>query len=65
MNSSIEDITQTVVTVSADDEGAFREAVRTLIKKYGAPRTTYATWGSSDRGKWIVGELCDQYDGWS
>ena len=65
MDSTIEEITQTVVMVSADDEGAFREAVRALIKKYGGPRTTFSTWGSTDRGKWIVGELCDEDDGWS
>ncbi|MBM3118946.1 MAG: hypothetical protein FJ006_05240 [Chloroflexi bacterium] len=65
MDSTIEDITQTVVTVSAEDEQVFRETVRALIKKYGAPRTTYATWGSTERGKWIVGELSDEYDGWS
>ena len=65
MDSTIEEITQTVVTVSADDEGAFRKGVRALINKYGGPRTTFSTWGSSDRGKFIVGELCDKDDGWS
>ena len=65
MDSTLEEITQTVVTVSADDEQRFRDAVRALIRKYGAPRTTYATWGSTDRGKWIVAELCDEENGWS
>ena len=65
MDSTIEEITQTVVTVSADDEGAFRKGVRALIRKYGGPRTTFSTWGSTDRGKFIVGELCDEWDGWS
>ena len=65
MDSTLEEITQTVVTVSADDERRFRDAVRALIRKYGVPRTTYATWGSTDRGKWIVAELCDEENGWS
>ena len=65
MDSTIEEVSQTVVTVSGEDEGAFREAVRALIKKYGGPRTTFSTWGSTDRGKWIVGELADEWDGWS
>lgn len=65
MNSTLEEITQTVITVSAEDEGTFREAARALIKKYGGPRTTYSTWGSTDRGKWVVAELCDEEDGWS
>jgi len=65
MGVSLEDITQTVVTVSSRDEGGFRQAIRALINKYGSPRSTYATWGSNERGKWIVGELCDEEDGWS
>lgn len=65
MDSTLDEITQTVVTISAEDEGLFREAVRALIKRYRAPRTTYATWGSTDRGKWIMAELCDEDDGWS
>ncbi|UCH51718.1 MAG: hypothetical protein JSV54_02885 [Chloroflexota bacterium] len=65
MDSTIEEISQTVITVSSEDEKAFRGAVRALIDKYGAPRTTYSTWGSTERGKWIVAELCDEADGWS
>ena len=64
MDSTLEEITQTAVTVSSKDEGAFRNAVRALIKKYHAPRTTQAFWGSTDRGKWIVTELLDEDDGW-
>jgi hypothetical protein len=65
MDSTIEEISQTVVTVSSENEKTFRGAVRALIDKYGAPRTTYSTWGSTERGKWIVDELCDEADGWS
>ena len=65
MDSTIEEISQTVVTLSSENEKAFRGAVRALIDKYGAPRTTYSTWGSTERGKWIVDELCDDADGWS
>jgi hypothetical protein len=64
MESTLEEITQTAVTVSAKDEGAFRDAVRALIKKYHAPRTTQSFWGSTDRGKWITTELLDEDDGW-
>ena len=65
MDSTIEEISQTVVAISAENEGAFRRAVRALIKKYRAPRTTYATWHSTDKGKWIVAELSDEEDGWT
>ena len=65
MESTLEEITQTVVTVSAKDEGAFRNAVRALIQKYYAPRTTQSFWGSTDKGKSIITELLDEHDGWT
>lgn len=65
MDSTIEEISQTVVTVSTDNEKAFREAVRVVIDKYGAPRTTFGTWGSTEKARQIVVELCDEDDGWS
>ena len=61
---NLEEITQSVVTLSAEDEEAFRGAVREVIKKYRAPRQAFSLWGSTDRGKWIVGELSDEEDGW-
>ena len=61
---SIEEVTQTVITVSASDEAALRNVVRALIKRYRAPRTTYATWGSTEEGKQIVEEISDEEDGW-
>lgn len=64
MNSFIEDITQTVVTITADNEPSFRGGVRQLIKKYRAPRTPYSNWGSDDRAKEIIVELADENDGW-
>ena len=60
----IEEISQNVVTVSADEEDAFRKAIRALVKKYRAPRTTYATLGSNERGKRLMVELFDEDDGW-
>lgn len=61
---AIEEITQSIVTVSAEDEGAFREAVQALVRKYRAPRTTFATLGSDERGERVVRELFDEEDGW-
>jgi len=65
MDSTIETVSQTVVTMKTDDEKRFREAMRSLLKKYGAPRTTYGTWGSSDAGRRMIAELADEYDGWA
>ena len=64
MDSTLEEITQTVVTVSAADDKKFRNAVQALIKKYHAPRTTQAYWGSTEKGKLIITELLDEDDGW-
>ena len=65
MDSTLEDITQTVVTVSADDERCFRETILVLFKKYRSPRTTQSYWGSSEKGKDIILDVLDEYDGWS
>ena len=64
MNSAIEEVSQQVITVSAQDEKALTLAVRALIRLYRAPRTVFGTWGSSARGREIVYRLCDEYDGW-
>jgi hypothetical protein len=65
MDSTLEEITQTVVTVSADDERCFRETILVLFKKYRSPRTTQSYWGSSEKGKDIILDVLDEYDGWS
>ena len=64
MDSTIDEVSQDVITVSSDNETAFRSAIRLLIKLYRAPRTVYSTWGSSEKGGEIVSELCDEDDGW-
>ena len=64
MNIPYEEITQDVITVTAAHEGEFRTAVQELVHKYRAPRTVFGTMGSSERGKQIVAEVCDEYDGW-
>jgi hypothetical protein len=64
MNSAIEEISQSLIVVTSDTESSFREAIKEIIKKYRAPRTVFGTWGSSERGKQIVTELCDVDDGW-
>jgi len=61
---AIEEVTQSIVTVSAEDEETFLEVVRALVKKYRAPRTTYATLGSEDRVRRMIAELFDEEDGW-
>ncbi len=65
MDSTLEEITQTVVTVSAANERAFRHTIMALFKKYRSPRTTQSYWGSSEKGKGIILEVLDEYDGWS
>ena len=64
IGKDIEEISQTVVTVATDERDAFREAIRALVRKYRAPRTTYATLGSNEKGKRLMVELFDEEDGW-
>jgi len=61
---AIEEITQWMVTISAEDEEAFRGVIQALVKKYRAPRTTYATLGSDERARRVIVELFDEEDGW-
>jgi hypothetical protein len=60
----LEEVTQTVVTISAPTEHAFRECLLRMIDKYRAPRTVYSTWGSDERAKEIFEELANAWDGW-
>ncbi len=59
-----EEITQTLVTISAPKEEAFKECLLKIIDKYRAPRTVFSTWGSDERAKEIFEEVTDQWDGW-
>jgi hypothetical protein len=61
---SLEEVTQTVVTISAPTEETFRECVLRMVDKYRAPRAVYSTWGSDERAKEIFEEVVDAWDGW-
>jgi hypothetical protein len=61
---SLEEVTQTVVTISAPTEDTFRECVLRMVDKYRAPRAVYSTWGSDERAKEIFEEVVDTWDGW-
>ncbi len=61
---TIEELSQSIVTVSTEDEEAFRGVVRALVKKYRAPRATYSTMGSDERARRMMAELFDEEDGW-
>ncbi len=63
-NEALEEVTQTVITVSAPAERAFRECLQEIINKYRAPRTVYSAWGSDGRAKEIFEELANAWDGW-
>ncbi len=63
-NETLEEVTQTVVAISAPTEQAFRECLQKIINKYRAPRTVYSAWGSDKRAKEIFEELANAWDGW-
>ena len=62
-NKPLEEVTQTVVTISAPTEHAFRECLLRIIDKYRAPRTVYSMWGSDERAKEIFARG-GRYMGW-
>ncbi len=64
MDSSIEEVSQDVITLFSQDEKTFRTAARAIIGLYRAPRTVFGTWGSDEKGTSIISQLCDEYDGW-
>jgi hypothetical protein len=63
-NEPLEEVTQTVVTITAPTEHAFRKSLLRIINKYRAPRTVYSTWGSDERAKEIFQNLVEVWDGW-
>ena len=61
----IDEATQSIVTIKAGDEAAFRQCVRELIDTYRGPVPMWGMWGSSKQAEAIVNELLDQDDGWT
>jgi hypothetical protein len=64
LDKQIEDISQEVITISADEEERFSNCIRALYKKYRCPRTVYSLLGSNEVGEKIAKELMDIYGGW-
>jgi hypothetical protein len=64
LDKRIEDISQEVITISADEEQGFSNCIRTLYKKYRCPRTPYSLLGSNEAGEKIAKGLMDIYGGW-
>ena len=64
LDKSLEEITQTVITLEAAEEPSLRAVLREVITRYRAPRTVYALWGSNPEGMAIAGETIEEMDGW-
>ena len=63
LGKAIEEITQDVISVDADDEEKFRKAIIELYDKYRSPRTPYSLWGSSTDGQRIAKALIEETGG--
>lgn len=61
----IDEATQSIVTIEADDEESFRRCARELIDTYRGPVPMWGMWGSTKRAENIINELLDQDDCWS
>jgi hypothetical protein len=61
---SLDEVAQTIVTVSSESEEAFRKAIRGLVDKYRAPVPVWGLWGSNPQGEDIASEVIEENDGW-
>jgi hypothetical protein len=64
LDKSLEEITQTVITLEGAEEPSLRAGLREVITRYRAPRTVYALWGSNPEGRAIARETIEEMDGW-
>jgi hypothetical protein len=64
LDKSLEEITQTVITLEGAEEALLRAGLREVIARYRAPRTVYALWGSNPEGMAIARETIEEMDGW-
>lgn len=62
--ASVEEVSQVVVTISAETEEAFKQAVRALVGLYRAPVPTWGLWGSTQKAQELAREVFDEDDGW-
>lgn len=60
----IEEVAQTVVTVSSDRADNFRKCIRQLIDMYRSPVPAWGLWGSSREGEAIASQVIEEDDGW-
>lgn len=63
LGKAIEEITQNIISVDADDEEMFRKTLMALYEKYRSPRTPYGFWGSSPDGAQIAKALVEETGG--
>lgn len=63
LDRPLEEITQDVITVEAEEEGAFRNALAAIYETYRSPRTPYGFSGSSPEGERIAKALADETGG--
>jgi len=63
LDKAIEEITQDVISIDADDEEMFRKAIMAVYEKYRSPRTPYGFWGSSLDGERIAKAVVEETGG--
>lgn len=64
MNCPIEEISQTVVTLEADNEQQLKSALKQVLQTYRAPRTVFGFLGSNEPARMLIDEVCNENDGW-
>ena len=64
LDKDLEAITQSVITIEADEKSSVRGGLREIISRYRSPRTCYALWGSNPEGQALAAEIIEEQDGW-
>ncbi|MBI4288804.1 MAG: hypothetical protein HY671_10300 [Chloroflexi bacterium] len=59
-----EQVSQTIVTVSAGDKESIRKALRDLVKLYRSPVPIWGFMGSTKEGEEIARQVIEENDGW-
>jgi hypothetical protein len=63
LDKAIEEISQDVITVGAEDEDSFRQAIAAIYQKYRSPRTPYGFWGSTPEAGRLAKAIADETGG--
>jgi hypothetical protein len=63
LDKTIEEMTQDLIIIHAEDEAGLRGAIERVYQKYRSPRTPYGFWGSNPDGERIAKAVAEETGG--